>query len=104
MALIKMCIRDSHAAVHLRAGVHAADAVQEIVAPLDGPLDQGAAVLLSLIHIWLMTFSFSTCSIATFRPSFFAQPPVSVMLSVAPAFFAMTKHLFATAISMPRCV
>ena len=35
-----------------------------------------------------MTFSFSTCSIATFRPSFFAQPPVSVMLSVAPAFFA----------------
>jgi len=37
----------------------------------------------------LTTLSFSTCSMASFRPSFFAQPPVSVMLSVAPAFFAM---------------
>ena len=39
-----------HAAVHLRAGVHAADAVQEIVAPLDGPLDQGAAVLTCVVR------------------------------------------------------
>ena len=41
---------------------------------------------------------------ASFRPSFFAQPPVSVMLSVAPAFFAMTKQRFATAISMPAAI
>ena len=52
----------------------------------------------------LITFSFSTCSMASFRPSFLAQPPVSVMLSVAPAFFAMTKQRFATAIWMPAAI
>ena len=41
---------------------------------------------------------------ASFRPSFLAQPPVSVMLSVAPAFFAMTKQRFATDISMPAAI
>ena len=35
------------------------------------------------------TFSLSTRSIAVLRPWFLAQPPVSVMESVAPAFFAM---------------
>ena len=50
------------------------------------------------------TFSFRTRSIAAFKPLFFAHPPVSVMESVAPAFFAMTKHLFATAIWMPAAI
>ena len=38
------------------------------------------------------------------QAAFFAQPPVSVMLSVAPAFLAMTKQRLATAISMPAAI
>ena len=41
---------------------------------------------------------------ACLRPSFLAQPPVSVMLSTAPAFFAMTKQRLATAIWMPAAI
>ena len=39
-----------HAAVHLRAGVDAADAVQEVVAALDCPLQQCAAVLTGVVR------------------------------------------------------
>ena len=41
-----------HAAVHLRTCVDAADAVQEVVAALDRPLQQGAAILAGVVgHI-----------------------------------------------------